>query len=196
MVQRGVRRMVRRYQVYVLLTDRRHAFHRGRHVFWNLELAVEPHVRFDAVIGQRHRLDPPDRDAAVGDVRVLVQPATGDEVRGDVVGAESEARRDVQVEDRDRADTDHRDEREDRQLNARQSIQHQLGGTSWPDAVPGGILNGSAACPFRFAYEPTSQSGGLTTSFMCFMFGSKYDVVKMVSPRRRIVRSNGTNTFR
>src|ERR1700730_11687573 len=196
MVQRGVRRMVRRYQVYVLLTDRRHAFHGGRHVFWKLVLAVEPHVRFDAVIGQRHRLDSPDRHAAVGDVRVLVESATGDEVRGDVVRTESEARGDMKIEDGDRADTDHRDEREDCQLNARQSIQHQLGGTSWPDAVPGGILNGSAACPFRFAYEPTSQSGGFTTSLRCFMLGSKYDVVKMVSPRRRIVRSNVTNTFR
>ena len=44
---------------------------------------------------------------------------------------------------------------------------------------------------------PVRKSGGLTTSLIRFMFGSRpSEVVKTVSPRRRTVRSNVTNTFR
>ena len=37
---------------------------------------------------------------------------------------------------------------------------------------PGGIWNGSAACPDRLASSPVKKSGGLRISLMCIMFGS------------------------
>src|SRR5689334_8554626 len=95
----------------------------------------------------------------------------------------------MQVEDRDRADGEDCDDREDRQLHAGEPVQHYGFPPCWV-AVPGGILNGSAACPERFAIAPVRKSGGLTTSARCFMFGSKpNDVVNIVSPSRRRVRS-------
>ena len=83
---------------------------------------VEPHAGDDAVVGEPDGLDPADGHAAVGDVGVLVEAAAGDEVRGDVVRADAERRRDVEVERRDGADAEHRDDREDRQLDAGEPV--------------------------------------------------------------------------
>src|SRR3954452_9091409 len=147
-------------------------------------------MRGDAIIGQCHGLDAPGLHAPERDIGVLIQAAPGDEVGRDVVCTDAEAGGDAQVEQRDQADGEQGHDGEDNQLDSRSPVQHYCGGTSWPDAVPGGILNGSAACPDRFAVSPTRKSGVLTTSSRCFMFGSRpNDVVKIVSPSRRSVRS-------
>ena len=108
-------------------------------------------MRDDAVVGQRNRLDPSDRHAAVGDIGVLVQAAAGHEVRLDLIGADAQRGGHVQVEDRDRADREHRDDREDRQLKSRQPVEHSRFPGLLASRVPGGIWNGSAACPDRLA---------------------------------------------
>ena len=53
---------------------------------------------------------------------------------------------------------DDRDQREDRQLDLGESVDH-LPRPYCPDAVPGGILNGSAACPDRLASSPSQEVG-------------------------------------
>ena len=64
----------------------------------------------------------------------------------------------MQIEDRNRADGEHRDDREDRQLKTSQPVQHQGPSSCWV-AVPGGILNGSAAWPDRLAKSTGEEVG-------------------------------------
>src|SRR6185369_7314954 len=106
--------------------DRRYALDRRGDVVGYRRVAVQPYLRHDAVLGQADRFHPPDRDTAIGDVRVVVDAAARNEVRVHLVGTDADLRRQVQVEDGDRTHCEHRDDREDDQLDARETIEHQL----------------------------------------------------------------------
>ena len=73
--QPGLRRIIRRHQVDVLLTDRRDALHRRGDILGYGCVAVQPHMGDDTVVRQADRFHPPDGHTAIGDVGVLVKTA-------------------------------------------------------------------------------------------------------------------------
>ena len=88
--QQPLRGISGRNEIHVLFTDRRHALDGGGGVLRDFDIAVDPHARGDAVIGQLHGLDPSGLHAAKGDIGVLVQSAAGHEIRSDLIGTNAQ----------------------------------------------------------------------------------------------------------
>jgi pimeloyl-ACP methyl ester carboxylesterase len=75
----------------------RHTLDGGGGVRRDLDIAVELHARGDAVVGQLNGLDAAGLHAAKGDIGVLVQSATGDEIRGNLIRPDAQPGGNTQI---------------------------------------------------------------------------------------------------